>query len=215
MSLVSQWEELEAGFDPGWGEARIGLTVEVAAEIGRVAALLGPAQPFRAGADSISFRVTRDGSGPSTESVRRLLARLDGERLHGTLIVASSESAPPAAATAAAATLPESWAAALATVPGDWSDLLGEVELDSSDYFERAALHLGPINPRKVGEGSVMQFRSASRFGYGASAGMVARCFERCDADGIRGTVRVLRVLSDTHPVGTQGPTWLIDGRTV
>jgi hypothetical protein len=215
MSLASQWEELEADFDAGWGEVRVRLTVEMPAEIDRVTALLGPAQPFRGGADSVSFRVTRDGSGPSTESVRRLLTRLDSERLHGTLVVSSSQAAPVAAVTTPAATLPASWEAALAALPGDWSDLLGEVELDSSDYFERAALHLGPINPRKVGEGSVMQFRSASRFGYGASAGMVKRCFERCDADGIRGSVRVLRVLSDTRPVGTQGPTWLIDGRTV
>jgi hypothetical protein len=215
MSLASQWETLEADLDAAWGEVRVRLTVEMAAEIDRVAALLGPAQPFRGSSDSVSFRVTRDGSGPSTESVRRLLARLDSERLHGTLIVASSQAAPVAAATTPTATLPASWEAALATLPGDWSDLLGEVELDSSDYFERAALHLGPINPRKVGEGSVLQFRSASRFGYGASAGMVKRCFERCDADGIRGSVRVLRVLSDTRPVSTQGPTWLIDGRTV
>ena len=215
MSLVSQWETLEASLASGWGEARIRLTVEVAADIDRAAALLGPAQPFRGELDTVSFRVARDGSGPSTESVRRLLARLDGERLHGTLVVVSSQAALVALAAAPPATLPESWAAALATLPGDWSDLLGEVELDSSDYFERAALQLAPINPRRVGEGSVLQFRSASRFGYGATPGMVGRCFERCDAEGIRGTVRVLRVLSDTRPVGTQGPVWQIDGRTV
>ena len=215
MSLVSQWEELERGLASGWGEARIRLTVEVAAQLDRAATLLAPAQPFRGELDTVSFRVAHDGSGPSTEAVRRLLARLDGERLHGTLAVVSSQAAPVAPAVAQASTLPESWAAALATVPGDWSDLLGEVELDSSDYFERAALHLAPINPLRVGEGSVLQFRSASRFGYGASPGMVGRCFERCDAEGIRGTVRVLRVLSDTRPVGTQGPVWQIDGRTV
>jgi hypothetical protein len=198
-----------------WGDARIRLTVEVATDIDRAATLLGPAQPFRGQVDTVSFRVARDGSGPSTESVRRLLARLDGERLHGTLAVVSSHVAPVAPAVTPADTLPESWAAALANLPADWSDLLGEVELDSSDYFERAALHLAPINPRRVGEGSVLQFRSASRFGYGATPGMVGRCFERCDADGIRGTVSVLRVLSDTRPVGTQGPVWQIDGRTV
>ena len=44
---------------------------------------------------------------------------------------------------------------------------------------------------------------------------MVRRCLERCDDDNIRGRVEVLRVLSDTHPVGTQGPVWQIAGRMV
>jgi hypothetical protein len=54
----------------------------------------------------------------------------------------------------------------------------------------------------------------ARNFGYGASPEMVRRCFERCDAEGIRGTVSILRALSDTHPVATQGPVWQIAGRT-
>jgi hypothetical protein len=44
---------------------------------------------------------------------------------------------------------------------------------------------------------------------------MVARCLSRCDEDGIQGNVAVLRVLSDTRPVQTQGPVWQIDGKTV
>jgi hypothetical protein len=44
---------------------------------------------------------------------------------------------------------------------------------------------------------------------------MAARCFGRCDEEGITGHVEILRVLSDTHPVGTQGPVWLLDGRTI
>ncbi len=100
-------------------------------------------------------------------------------------------------------------------MPSDWSDLLGEVELDSSDYLEPGALNMAPINPRRIGDTLRLQFRSASRFGYGASPGMVRRCLERCDAAGMTGRVTVLRVLSDTHPVGTQGPVWQIDGRMV
>jgi hypothetical protein len=212
---VGQWEELVLGeLAAGWSEVQIRLTVEQASETRRAATLLAPAQPFRGGLDTVSFRVARDGSGPSTESVRRLLLRLDAERLHGALAVVSSRAAPVALPIRPPDTLPESWAAALATLPGDWSDLLGEVELDSSDYVERAALQLCPINPRRVGEGSVLEFRSASSFGYGASPGMVRRCFERCDTDGIRGRVRVVRVLSDTRPVATQGPVWQIGGRT-
>jgi len=44
---------------------------------------------------------------------------------------------------------------------------------------------------------------------------MVRRCLERCDGESIPGAVRVLRALSDTRPVATQGPVWLISGRTV
>jgi hypothetical protein len=44
---------------------------------------------------------------------------------------------------------------------------------------------------------------------------MAARCFERCDAEGITGAVGILQSLSDTHPVGTQGPVWIQDGRVV
>jgi hypothetical protein len=44
---------------------------------------------------------------------------------------------------------------------------------------------------------------------------MAARCFERCDEEGITGEVEILYVLSDTNPESTQGPVWLLGGRTV
>jgi hypothetical protein len=44
---------------------------------------------------------------------------------------------------------------------------------------------------------------------------MVHRCLERLDEEGIRGRVRILRALSDTQPVGTQGPVWRVGGRSV
>jgi hypothetical protein len=44
---------------------------------------------------------------------------------------------------------------------------------------------------------------------------MTRRCLERVDQEGIRGELRILRVLSDTHPVATQGPVWYVDGRSV
>jgi hypothetical protein len=93
--------------------------------------------------------------------------------------------------------------------------VFGEVALISSDYLDQAALLLAPVNPRREPTGTVLRFRCAARFGYGAAPGMVARCLERCDERGIRGTVRVLRALSDTRPVGTQGPVWYVGGRTV
>jgi hypothetical protein len=44
---------------------------------------------------------------------------------------------------------------------------------------------------------------------------MVRRCFARLDEAGIDGTLTVLRVLSDTQPVGTQGPVWYVEGKAV
>ena len=44
---------------------------------------------------------------------------------------------------------------------------------------------------------------------------MARRCMERLDHAGIPGEVRVLRALSDTHPVGTQGPVWYVGGKAV
>jgi hypothetical protein len=74
---------------------------------------------------------------------------------------------------------------------------------------------LAPVNPARFGDELAYRFRVAHRFGYGASAEMAQRCFERLDAERIRGELRVLRVLSDTKPVHTQGPVWYVGGRAV
>jgi hypothetical protein len=217
MALVDDWQDLEASLPDLWVEARIGFALEEARDIERVLALLAPLQPVRIGTSSASLRVARRGAAgaPSPEALRRALQRLDGERLHGKLEVISVDEQSAAAAAESGHRLPQAWEAALAALPADWSDLLGEIELDSSDYIEPAALNLAPINPRRVARTMRLQFRSARRFGYGASPGMVLRCLERCDAAGITGRVEVLRVLSDTQPVGTQGPVWQIEGRFV
>jgi hypothetical protein len=44
---------------------------------------------------------------------------------------------------------------------------------------------------------------------------MATRSLERCDNAGFTGAVEILHALSDTNPVGTQGPVWLIGGRAV
>jgi hypothetical protein len=177
--------------------------------------LLAPLQPVRTGPGSTAIRITRSGGGPSTELLRRALQRLDAERIHGRLEVISLDEAPAEAAAESGDRLPQGWDAALAGLPADWSDLLGEIELDSSDYVEPGALYMAPLNPRRIGTTMQLQFRCASTYGYGASPGMVRRCLERCDDAGITGRVEVLRVLSDSRPVGTQGPVWQIGGRMV
>jgi hypothetical protein len=44
---------------------------------------------------------------------------------------------------------------------------------------------------------------------------MVWRCLARLDEEGIPGQLRVVLALSDTRPVGTQGPVWYVGGRAV
>ena len=100
-------------------------------------------------------------------------------------------------------------------MPPDWSDLHAEIELTSSDHLERAALLLSPINPARYGGKPGFRFRVARRFGYGASPGMVRRSLERVDEEEITGRLRILRVLSDTDPVATQGPVWYVEGKAV
>jgi hypothetical protein len=214
MALAADWQKAQADLPSAWVEARVEVSLETAGDSDRVLRLLAPLQPLQSEA-GISLRISRHGSGPSAEGLRRALARLDAERLHGTLTVSSIEEREPEAEALPELSLPESWDAALAELPADWSDVLGEVELGSSDWVEPGALLLAPINPLRIESTSRLQFRSASQFGYGASAGMVRRCLERCEGAGMRGEVRVLRVLSDSRPVGTQGPVWQIDGRMV
>ena len=109
----------------------------------------------------------------------------------------------------------ESWDRALAPLPSDWTDLLCELEIESSTLLDRVALLCAPLNPARSGQRLVFTFRCSGRSGYGVSPGMARRCFERVDNEGIVGTTRVLRVLSDTENVDTQGPVWLVGGKTL
>jgi hypothetical protein len=215
VRLGAAWRELEDGLPPDWREVDVRLVLEERNQAARAAALLGPLQPIVSSDYSLGFRVGRDGGGPQPEMVERLLELVDRERLHGTLEVGTRGDEETAEAPPPGQSLVESWDSALESLPADWSDLFAEVELDSSDYLERAALHTAPINPRRDGGLVVLQFRCARRFGYGAAPEMVRRSLERCDEDGISGRVRILRVLSDTRPVQTQGPVWQLGGRTV
>ena len=215
VSLVDQWQAIERGLPEGWGDARLRLTVAEAGLCDRAAALLGPATPGRHGR-VISFFAARRGAGPSPELVGRLLRRLDREGVAGDLELVGSGGGPaPAEVRAEERAFTPAWDAELAALPDDWSDLYAEVELFSSDYLERAALLLAPVNPARYGGKPGFRFRAARRFGYGASTEMTRRCFERLDAEGIRGRVRALHALSDTRPVQTQGPVWYLGGRSV
>jgi len=207
VPLVERWNSIERGLDPSWTEASLSLAIYEDGSRSRAAALLGPAGPGLAGQE-IRFSVMRAGRGIGPEAARRLLGRIDGEGIVGRLELVSSHEAqpepePPARSLAAA------WDEAASSLPSDWSDLVVELDLDSSADIDRAAVLCAPLNPIQTTGRPGFRFRSANTRGYGASAGMTRRCLARLDEQQIGGRVRIVRVLSDVHPVGTQGAVFV------
>jgi len=213
MSLAADWDALQQGLPENWSVARLRLTVANDRDSARAAALLGPANPGRRGAVT-RFVAARGGAGPSPEMVRNLLSRIDAEGIGGELELVGAEEAE-AAQEVERPTLVNAWDAAVEGLPPDWSDLYAELELVSGAWLERTALLTAPVNPARYGEAPGFRFRVARRFGYGASPEMTRRCLQRVDEEGIRGELRILRVLADTQPVSTQGPVWYIEGHSV
>ena len=213
MRLVDRFNEIERELPGDWTEATLVLAVVDGARRDRAAAMLGPANPGRRGT-TIRFTTARRGGGVTPEGVRRLLRRLDGEGIRGALeLVRATETSR--VELRRRESLRDQWKRALDGLPADWSDLYAEVRFDSTDYVEPGALLLAPLNPARFGEPNALRFRAAHHFGYGASPEMATRCLERCEENGLTGEVEILRVLSDTNPVGTQGPVWLVGGRVV
>jgi len=211
VRLVEQWNGIESGLDPRWNDVRLSLRIDGERARERAAALLGPAGPGLSG-ETVRFYVARDGHGIGPEAARRLLGRIDSEGISGELtLVGASEAEAPAQV--ARPTLATEWQAALEVLPSDWSDLVAELELDSSADVDRGAVLCAPINPIQSTGRPGFRFRCASARGYGASPGMVGRCLARLDEAGITGHVRITRALSDVHPVGTQGATFLVGRR--
>jgi hypothetical protein len=213
MGLVEQWRSIRAELPSDWAEARLAVTVPDQGRRARAAALLVPASPGRVG-DELRFSVHRSGEGVSAERAETLLRKLDEERLRASLtlievVAQQPEEEQPRESLAAA------WAEELETLPNDWSDLLCELEIMSSDHLARTALLVAPLNPSRVPNRLVLRFRAARLFGYGASPEMTARCLQRLDEAEIPGRLTLLHILSDTHPVATQGPVWRLAGRSV
>jgi hypothetical protein len=233
VSVVGQWREILRGLPEDWADARFRLSVEDEGACDRAAAVLAPLNPGRR-ERVIRFHAARRGSGPSPDVVERRLRQLDEERIKGELELVGAGKAEPDEPRHRP-TLAPAWDAAIAALPQDWSDLYAEVELVSTDWLDRAALLMAPLNPGRIkadarakpvrpesgaasgalGREPGFRFRVARRFGYGASAEMTRRCLERLDDEGIRGELRLLRVLSDTDPVATQGPVWYVEGHSV
>ena len=213
MALVEQWRRIQQQLPEDWGDARLKLTLPDEGAAASAASLLGPLNPGRR-RSVVRLFAARRGAGPSADAVGRLLRRLDQEGITGELELVGSGEAE-AQPEIARPTFVATWDEALASLPPDWSDLYAEIELVSTDWLERAALLLAPANPARYGGKPAFRFRAARRFGYGVSPEMLRRCLERLDEARIRGELRILRVLSDTEPVATQGPVWYVEGRAV
>jgi hypothetical protein len=216
VQLAEQWRRIEGSLPDDWAEARLLLRVPDSTKLDRAAALLAPLNAGRT-ADGLRFSCSRRGPGALPDLMARLLARLDREGIQGTLELVDRTTAEPEPVTVQAprAQLADAWDAEVDGLPSDWSDVYAEVELTSTDFLERAALLIAPLNPARHDRSPVFRFRSARRSGYGASPEMARRCFERLDAEGITGEVRIVHSLADTHHVSTQGPVWYVGGRSV
>jgi hypothetical protein len=217
VRLVAQWAAIRAGLPADFGEVTLRLRLREEGQAARASALLAPLLAGRSGSE-VRFLCSGHAGPQSEEIVRRLLDRLDREGIWGELELVSQTDRPPTEAEAArppAAPLAQQWDEALAELPPDWSDVLAEVEVTSSDHVAPAALQLSPLNPTRDGRRFALQFRCSRTFGYGAAEPMARRCLERLDAVRIPGRLRILRVLSDTQPVATQGPVWYVGGKVL
>jgi hypothetical protein len=212
--LVDQWKTLGSELPDTWSAAELEFRLEQRSEAELASRLLGPAQPYRPEPGVLRFRVARDGTAPSPDGIQRLFRRIDAERIHGKLSLVRSATREAVVAPDEQS-LVETWAAAEQSLPADWSHAFCELEVLSTDYVERASLDCVQMNLRRVGDTATLRFRAARTFGYGAAPQMVRRCLERCDADGIKGTVRILHAVSSSDPVGTQGPVWMAAGTNV
>ena len=216
VKLVDQWAALERRLPADWETVELRLRTEQPNERSEAARILGPMNVGFVG-DELAFSVRRAGGASGPEAARRLFGRLDEARIWCLLEQREvGEAAPRLDEPERTLTsVAESWDAELEKLPPGWSDLLCLLELDSSALLTRAALVCAPINPTRDHDHVGFTFRCARTAGYGVSPAMARRCFEQLDAEGITGGVSVLRALSGTDNVATQGAVWYVGGRVL
>ena len=220
MRAVDQWQLIARNLPEEWDEATLSFVPEDSRELGAAAAVLGPLGAGRFGTE-VRVQIRQRGGAGGTAALSNLLRRLDRKRVWGTLSLVDLRVLEPigevvqAESPAGRHRLVEAWDALAANLPPDWSDLLCELEVDSSDYLGRAALVGAPLNPTRVPGKLALHFRASESKGFGAPPGLVRRCLERMDGEGITGALTVVNALSQTDNVGTQGPVWRIAGRSV
>jgi hypothetical protein len=211
VSVAAQWKAIGSELPSGWTQARLRLALTDRATTDRAAAMLGPAGAYRAAPTVLLFDVARDGSATSPDNLARLLRKVPNGALSLSGSKAEQQDTPQREITP----LTASWDRAVAGLPADWSDLYIELNLTSTDFIEPAAVLCIQCNPRRDGTRAALRFRAARVQGYGVSPQMARRCLERCDAARIEGSVMILRAVSGSRHVATQGPVWLENGKTL
>jgi len=211
VTVAEQWKAVGSNLPDGWARAQLRLELRDKDTADKAAAMLGPTGAYRAAPTVLLFNVARDGTATSPDNLTRLLRYVPA----GTLTLSGSQAAPQATPARAVEALTAAWDSAIAGLPPDWSDLFVEVQLTSTDFVERAAVLCVQCNPRRDGQRAAFRFRCARTAGYGVSPEMARRCLERCDDEKIRGSVVILRVLSASRHVATQGPVWVSNGLTL
>jgi len=213
MRAVDQWQVIEHGLGRRWTSARLRFVPE-----GPGAAATAALLPLRPGRVGNELRLTLDRELGDATKLRNLLERLDEKRIWGTLTLLDAvvaEAEPDVGGTEALVGFAQAWDEVVALLPPDWSNVLCELELDSSDWLPRAALLGAPLNPSRMPGAIALRFRASGKAGYGTSPGMVRRCLERMDGEGLTGRLSVVFALSDADNAGTQGPVWRFAGRSV
>ena len=200
-----------------WSEAQVVLSVGDDDAAQRAAIVLAPLTPGRREGTFRFVAATPGGGKPTVDAVHRCLSRLDEESIRVRMSLGHATTVEPASddASGVGTRLAAQWDELTGAWPPAWSDALLELELTSSDDVDRGALLLAPANPLLQDGAQSFRFRVAQRFGYGVSAGMLRRCLERLDEEAISGGISLVRLLSETQPVATQGPVWRIAGRSV
>ena len=224
VKLVDQWRTVETELPPDWSSARLRIRPEDPAEAGEVGRILGPMTAGRVG-DEIVVTVERAGGrrraagGSAPVRISRRGTRLVRDRA----APRSSTRPPPPARSRPSRGSPS---------PG--STLRGSVARRAGDPAARTGATCWPRSRstrattstagrccahRSTRPATVTASRSRSgarsRAGYGASAAMAGRCFARCDEEAITGRVSILRTLSETDLIGTQGPAWRVGGKVL
>ncbi len=217
VKLVEQWAALERRLPADWESVALRLRTEQPNELHEAARILGPMNVGFVG-DELAVTVRRAGGASGPVAARRLFARLDEARIWCLLEQEGVAEVPPRLdepESVPTEPVAAAWDAALDELPAGWSDLLCLLELDSSALLARAALVCAPLNPTRDRHRVGFTFRCARTTGYGVSPAMARRCFEQLDAEEIRGTVSVLRSLSGTDNVATQGAVWYVGGKVL
>jgi hypothetical protein len=211
VSVAQQWTAIGSNLPEGWAQVQLRLELRDHEAADKAAAMLGPASPYRVAPTVLLFEVARDGTATSPDNLARLLRSVSV----GTLSLSGSQAAAHAEPTRETPRLTAAWDAAIDGLPADWSDLHAEIQLTSTDDIDRVSVLCIQCNPRRDGQRAALRFRAARVAGYGVSPQMARRCLERCDDAGIPGSILILRVLSGSRHVDTQGPVWMAGGKTI